>query len=123
MKIITELTLSEFNELQKSVDGTIILKFSAKWCSPCSRIEPNLRKYMRDIETAGLPFTFCFLDIDISQEIYRHFKTKKIATGIPTIMSFHKGNDSFYPDNVSIGADIPQIDDFFRKEIQWLSSK
>lgn len=141
MKIITELSLEELKQLRQSVDGIIILKFSAKWCSPCSKIEPYLHKYMRDIETANLPFTFCFLDVDICPEIYRYFKTKKIAPGIPTIMSFHNKNmvygkegsqgnqgslhknaESFYPDNVVVGADILQIEDFFKKEIQTISA-
>ena len=39
-EIITELNRTEFQELIKTNQGLIIIKFTASWCSPCKTIAP-----------------------------------------------------------------------------------
>lgn len=118
MKIITDLSIQQLSDLLRlNTEGTVILKFGATWCSPCKQIEPVLNHWLQKFNDLKLPVLFCFLDIDVSEEIYKFYKNKKIIPGVPTIMSFHKGNISLYPDNIIIGSNINEINNFFTNEM------
>jgi thiol-disulfide isomerase/thioredoxin len=107
------LTLQQLKEILDNNTKVVIIRFTASWCGPCQRILPYFNS-MADIikENGGTVVT---IDIDQCIEIYTYYKSKKMINGVPTIMAFYAGNTSVYPDNVVIGADLQQLEFFFRK--------
>jgi thiol-disulfide isomerase/thioredoxin len=107
------LTLQQLKEILDNNTKVVIIRFTASWCGPCQRILPYFNS-MADIikENGGTVLT---IDIDQCIEIYTYYKSKKMINGVPTIMAFYAGNTSMYPDNVVIGADLQQLEFFFRK--------
>ena len=115
--IITEIkSVAHFAELLRENPGKIIIKFGAKWCAPCKRIETQVYRWFdmfpEDTVQAIL------VDVDISLEFYTFMKSKRMVGGIPAIMCFLKGNTSYVPDHSVIGSDPHQIDEFFRRFVQ-----
>jgi thioredoxin 1 len=112
-EIITSI-LSQYdfyNLLQKN-PGIIVIKLGATWCGPCKRIEPVLKYYINQMPPN---VQMCIIDIDECFELYSLLQRKRIANGVPAIVAYHNGNISIIPDDVVIGADIPQIDLFFNR--------
>jgi thioredoxin-like negative regulator of GroEL len=110
--IITSLSKNDFiNQLQEN-KGALIIKFGAEWCVPCKKID-NLVKTL--ISKLSDNVTCAILDVDENFEIYAFFKSKKMVSGIPTIIAFKKYNITAIPDDVIVGADENQINIFFEK--------
>jgi hypothetical protein len=55
------------------------------------------------------------IDIDESFDLYAAFKSKRQIAGIPAIVCFNKGNVSYIPDLSVVGADLEQVNLFFRQ--------
>jgi hypothetical protein len=55
------------------------------------------------------------IDIDESFDLYGAFKSKRQITGIPAILCFNKGNESYIPDLSVVGADVHQVNLFFKQ--------
>jgi hypothetical protein len=53
------------------------------------------------------------IDIDESFDVYAFLKSKKMVQGIPAILCYKKGNVSYAPDQVVLGADMNQVSTFF----------
>jgi len=105
-------SIEELQNILNANPGIVIIKFSATWCSPCKRAAPHINAAI-----ANLPNTYkvYFLDIDESLEIYAYFKTKRMVSGIPSMIAWRKGNTTPIPDNMVSSSDTKQIDAFFQK--------
>lgn len=105
-------SIEELQNILNANPGIVIIKFSATWCSPCKRAAPHINSAI-----ANLPNTYkvYFLDIDESLEIYAYFKTKRMVSGIPSMIAWRKGNTTSIPDNMVSSSDTKQIDAFFQK--------
>lgn len=109
--MITSLSTKEaLQQLLKSSDGIVVLKFGAEWCGPCKLIEP----YVNEI-FAKLPHsvTTGIIDIDDNFELYAILKRKKIVQKIPTILRYDPENQDIIPDDSIVGVDEGQLKRFF----------
>ena len=104
------MSVQSFNQLLAQNPGHVILKLGAEWCGPCKKIEPLIDHWF-----AKLPDSVSahIVDIDESFELYASFKTKRQINGIPAILCFRKGNESFIPDFAVTGSGTDQINTFF----------
>ena len=112
-------TRNDFLRLLSNNPGLIIIKLGAEWCGPCKRIAPVLEGFF-----ASSPDTVlcCDIDVDESFDFYAFLKSKKMVNGIPVILCYKKGNQSFIPDDSITGADPGELDAFFRRCGQHLTS-
>jgi thioredoxin 1 len=111
--IITKFeSRNDFFKLLSNNPGLIIVKLGAEWCGPCKRIAPVLEGFF-----ASSPDTVvcCDIDVDESFDFYAFLKSKKMVNGIPVILCYKKGNQSFIPDDSITGADPGELDAFFRR--------
>lgn len=110
--IITEMSKQDFGQALMENRGALIIKFGAEWCGPCKKIDPLVYSWMN-----RLPETIQGAVIDIDDEtsfdLYAFLKSKKQVNGVPVILCYKKGNMTYVPDNVIVGADEDQINRFF----------
>jgi thiol-disulfide isomerase/thioredoxin len=85
----------QFFEFLKQNPGIMVFKFGADWCKPCQSIKDDVEKYFANTADNVLCFD---LDIDDSFDIYAFLKSKKMVTGVPSILAYVKGNDSYASD-------------------------
>ena len=113
--IIEEFSRSQFEELLKQNPGKVVLKFGATWCGPCKRIDTLVNQWF-----SNMPATVkcAAIDIDESFDLYGAFKSKRQITGIPAILCFNKGNESYIPDLNVVGADVVQVNTFFKQVLE-----
>jgi thiol-disulfide isomerase/thioredoxin len=118
--IITDIknvqALYDFLKLNK---GLIIIKFGAEWCAPCKRIESLCIEWYNKMPNNVYCST---VDIDNCFELYGFLKTKRIAKGVPTILCYYKGTTTYIPDDMTIGADVNEIDAFFERCLDYLDN-
>ena len=92
--------------------GLIILKLGASWCGPCSKIE----KPVNDFFATSPEEVICgIIDVDDSFDFYAFLKTKKMVNGIPAMLCYKKGNNTFIPDDSVTGSDLGALDLFFKR--------
>lgn len=111
LQIITELTVKELIDLQKTMGNKIlVIKFSAQWCKPCKNIKPVWDYWIKNNNQKNI--IYAEIDIDESIDLYLSFKKYKMVNGVPTIFRFD-GNVNrehwFIPDNSIRGGDIEQL--------------
>ncbi len=112
-KVISEIVNREaFFHLLGHNPGLIILKLGASWCGPCHKIEHIVNAFF-----ASSPENVVCGDIDIDQsfDFYALLKSKKMVNGIPVILCYKKGNNTFIPDDTITGADPVALDAFFKR--------
>jgi thiol-disulfide isomerase/thioredoxin len=115
-----ELSRLQFEEILRQNPGNVIIKFGATWCGPCKRIEAQVGQWF-DLLTKGdngdkgpSSNTLCIaVDVDNSIDLYGAFKSRRQVSGIPAILLFKQGNLSYIPDDMVVGADVRQVNDFF----------
>ena len=100
-----------FFEYLKQNPGIMIFKFGAEWCGPCKKIQSDLEVYF-----ANCPNNVLCFDIDVDEcfDIYAFLKSKKMINGIPAILAYKKGNETFSPDYSHSGSDLNQLNLFFQ---------
>jgi thiol-disulfide isomerase/thioredoxin len=110
-QIISEISNRDsFFNLLKSNPGLIILKFGAKWCGPCKIVEKPIHGFF----ATSPPEVICGdIDVDVSYDLYAFLKSKKMINGIPVVLCYKKGNNSYIPDDIITGNDLVQLDKFF----------
>jgi thioredoxin 1 len=97
--------------------GLIFMKFGAEWCAPCKLIEDDINKYFQNMPNT---VQCAIIDIDENFDLYAFFKSKKIVSGIPTILCYYQENDHYVPDDVVMGTDKGEIQIFFNRCLQHL---
>ena len=101
-----------FFHLLEHNPGLIILKLGASWCGPCKKIEPIVHGFFA---TSPDEVVCGDIDIDDSFELYALLKNKKMVNGIPVMLCYKKGNETFIPDDSITGADPAALDAFFKR--------
>lgn len=112
-----ELSRPQFEELLKNNTGNIIIKFGATWCGPCKRIEAHVGKWFDFLSQNkdSNNFLCIAVDVDDSFDLYGAFKSRRQVSGIPAILHFKQGNLSYIPDNMVMGSDHDQVNEFFKR--------
>jgi len=112
-EVITEvINMQSFSEILKQNDGLVIVKFGAEWCGPCKRIEEQVYTAFQQMPPNVQPI---IVDVDESFEIYAFLKSKKMVKSIPTILCYEKGNLSYIPNDVVVGANSEELNIFFKE--------
>uniref|UniRef100_A0A6C0EQV2 Thioredoxin domain-containing protein n=1 Tax=viral metagenome TaxID=1070528 RepID=A0A6C0EQV2_9ZZZZ len=106
------ISLQAFLDLLKTNQGLIILKFGAEWCGPCKKIEQQVYAGFNQMPMNVQPI---IVDVDDSFELYAFLKSKKMVKSIPTLLCYEKGNVSYVPDHVVVGANVDEINTFFQE--------
>ncbi len=102
----------EFLSLLQVNPGLIILKLGASWCKPCKMIQPTLDKHYA---TSPPEVICCDINVDESSDLYAFLKAKKMVNGIPVVLCYVQGNHTFVPDDGVTGADIKELELFFKR--------
>lgn len=102
----------DFFDLLKVNPGLVIIKFGATWCGPCKKI-----KHVVDGFFATSPDNVICADVDVDEsfDLYGFFKSKKMVNGIPVMLCYIKGNETFIPDDSITGIDPGALDAFFKR--------
>ena len=112
-EIIYEINnLQEFKNLLQSNPGVTIIKFGAAWCGPCRRIEKPLHTYIHQMPDN---VQCVIVDIDNCPEIYSFMKSKRMVNGVPALLAYKIGNNTYVPDDMNVGADYTQLQEFFQR--------
>ena len=112
-EIISEITNREaFFHLLKNNPGLVILKLGAEWCGPCKQIKHIVHAFFA---TSPLEVVCGDIDVDQSFDFYSMLKSKKMVNGIPVMLCYKKGNETFIPDDMVTGADPIGLDSFFKR--------
>ena len=115
-QIFTELSKAGFaEELQKN-ERAILIKFGAEWCGPCKQIDPLVHQLMRQMP---LDIKCYVLDIDdeASFDLYAFLKSKRMVNGVPVLLCYKKGNLSWVPNDVIVGANPEHVRAFFERSL------
>jgi thioredoxin 1 len=101
---------TSFKDLLNNNSDVIIIKFTATWCAPCKRALPMINEYKNN-----LPETYQFIEVDIDEslDIYGTLKSKRIVSGIPSLVAYYKDNTSLWPDEAISSSDPTDIKAFF----------
>lgn len=83
MSAVLEIGQSEF-EAKVNAEGLVLVDFSAPWCGPCRRMEPELEAAATEL--AGQA-TFLKINVDEAPEI----ASKYGVQGIPNLTFFKGG--------------------------------
>jgi thiol-disulfide isomerase/thioredoxin len=99
-----------FLNLLKDNPGIIILKFGASWCKPCKLIETPVYNFFG----SSPDNVICGdIDIDDSFDVFSYLKTKRMVSGVPTLLCYKKGNITYIPDDSVSGSDLNNLNAFF----------
>jgi thioredoxin 1 len=111
--IISQIpTKDDFFSILRENPGLVIIKLGAEWCGPCKSIAPLVNGFF-----GSSPSNVVCADIDVDEcfELYGFLKSKKMVNGIPAMLCYKKGNDSFIPDESCTGGNPQELDRFFRE--------
>jgi thiol-disulfide isomerase/thioredoxin len=118
LPIITEIkSRDNFLNRIKTNPGLFIVKFGAEWCAPCKQIEEEV---LQKFNSMPDNVQCAIIDIDDNFDVYAFLKTKKLVSGIPAILCYHKDNDSYIPDDSCCGSDKKNLHLFFERCISML---
>jgi len=84
MSAVIEVKESEFNEKAVQAEGLVLVDFSAPWCGPCRRMEPELEAAAQEL--AGQA-TFLKINVDEAPEVSARYGVQ----GIPNLTFFKDG--------------------------------
>jgi len=114
--VITTMSKTEFGLALQNNPGAVVIKFGAEWCGPCKQIEAKVYEYMGEMPTEIL---CAVLDIDDEDggafDLYAFLKSKRMVNGVPVILCYKKGNLTWVPDDVVVGANHEGIHLLFQK--------
>jgi thiol-disulfide isomerase/thioredoxin len=108
IKIITELSVKDLIDLQKTMGAKIVvIKFSAQWCKPCKMIKPTWDYWIQNNKQTNI--IYCELDIDETMDLYIALKKFKMVNGIPALLMYQgnlRRDHWFVPDDSFVGGDV-----------------
>jgi thiol-disulfide isomerase/thioredoxin len=112
-QIVSEIPSRDaFFHLLHNNPGLIVLKLGAEWCGPCRQIKETVHKFFA---TSPVDVVCGDIDVDESFDFYSLLKSKKMVNGIPVLLCYKKGNDTFIPDDIVTGSESKGLDAFFKR--------
>ena len=113
MTRIVDATLDRaaFQDLiSKNTDGVLVFKLGADWCGPCKKIKPLVHSLAEK-----MPQNVAVVDVDVDEsfDLYAWLKTRKQVNGIPALLAYYPGNETFASDYSATGGDETVINNFF----------
>lgn len=116
--IITNIRdIDHFKYILANNPGVVILKFGATWCQPCIVSRPLVHNWFKQMPNR---VQIVDLDVDKSSVFYSFMKSKKMVSGIPTILCYIKGNVSHIPDESQVGSSADAINAFFNQCLEMI---
>lgn len=101
-----------FFHLLSNNHGLIVIKIGATWCGPCKLIEKQVHSFF----ASSPPEVICAeVDADQCYDFYSFLKSKKMVNGIPVLLCYKKGNNTYIPDDVITGANQNELHLFFKR--------
>lgn len=104
------LDRTEFQTIINENTGVAIFKFGAEWCGPCKRSKPLFLSLVNEMPDNVVVYD---IDVDESFDLYAWMKSKKQVNGIPVLLAYYNGNDTFAPNYSFTGGDDNGIKNFF----------
>jgi len=97
----------------------IILKFSAVWCGPCKLIAPLCEEWKKHTMPAERIY-WVDIDIDESIELYVALKSKRMISGVPTLLAFRGDKNAtrgqwYIPDDSVSGGNVQNVAAFLQR--------
>jgi thioredoxin 1 len=92
---------SGFSEIIRS-DKTVLVDFSAEWCSPCKMMAPILKELKQSM---GENLTILKVDVDQNPAVASAYQIQ----GVPTLILFKKGNILWRQSGVMTAKALQQI--------------
>ena len=89
----------------------LVVKFTADWCGPCKRIKPVVDEQVKILDDKII---YMEIDVDESFDVYATMKSKRMLSGIPTLMFYALDNKEFYPSLTTTGGNIDTVKGFFQ---------
>jgi len=98
--------------LLKVNPGLVIIKLGASWCGPCKKIAHIVEAFF-----ASSPDNVICADIDVDESIdlYSCLKSIRMVNGIPVILMYARGNETFFPNDSVTGSNPVELDAFFKR--------
>jgi thiol-disulfide isomerase/thioredoxin len=91
-------------------EKVLLFKFTASWCKPCQKIKEEVTSLIRHLNN----HVVCYeLDVDENFDVYAFLKSKKMLTGIPSILVYYPGNTSYGSDLSVSGTDMDNYKNIF----------
>jgi thiol-disulfide isomerase/thioredoxin len=112
-------SLQKFQEILEENKSIIIIKFGATWCNPCKNLNPYFIDYMNK---APKNIQYYILDVDENEILYSFLKSKKRIQGIPAILAYYKGNQSYIPNDSIRGFDVKELYSFFDRCVKQIQT-
>jgi thioredoxin 1 len=84
MSAVLEITQSEFDQKALQSEGLVLVDFSAPWCGPCKRLEPELAAAAQEL---GEKVTVLKVNVDEAPEVSIRYGIQ----GIPNLTFFKGG--------------------------------
>jgi thioredoxin 1 len=85
MSAVSQVTTSEFETRAIQNDQLVVVDFSAAWCGPCKRLEPELEAAAQELQGKA---TILKVDVDADPDLATRFGVQ----GIPNL-TFLKGGE------------------------------
>jgi len=115
--VVSDVAISnktEFLQVIKDNNKTVVFKFSSDWCGPCKKISPDIDLFKESILN-NKDIVWFDIDVDNSIEVFGMLKTKRIINGVPAVLVYFKKNDTIYPDEFVLGSSKDDLYDLFSK--------
>lgn len=110
-EIISEIANREaFFTLLQHNTGLIVIKLGAEWCGPCKTIKSVVHGFFGSSPSEVI---CADIDVDKSFDFYSFLKSKKMVNGIPVMLCYKKGNNTFIPDDIITGSNPEELHKFF----------
>ena len=73
-----------FLDIIEKNTGTVVFKFSAEWCGPCKNTtySKQFKEKIKEDDT----IKWYDIDVDESIEVFGMLKTKRIVSGVPSLL-------------------------------------
>lgn len=104
--------LEDFKMVLQNNPGMVMIKFTASWCAPCKKIDPHVKEWFKKMPNH---IQTIVADIDNCIDVYGFLKTKKMISGVPTILMYKKNNLGYIFDDCVSGTNPTEYDLFFKR--------
>jgi thiol-disulfide isomerase/thioredoxin len=96
--------------ISKNTDGVLVFKMGADWCGPCKKINPLVHSLAEK-----MPDNVAVINVDVDEsfDLYAWMKTRKQVNGIPALLAYYPGNETFASDYAVFGGDESVVNNFF----------